>query len=309
MACKAPGGTKKKYIYYKCRDCKTYVREDKLVEKMLSEITTLIDYDINVRKFFAPVLKHKIENVNELLIKEINTLKDKVIRLKEAYLNKIIDIEEYKKDKEQLENQINNLEKKQKEEQELDKFNFNYEDIMLNRDIESIKNIVDSTYENEYELKWKDLSVSKKQDLIMSYIDSIEVEKYGKELEVINTNYRPTFLEEYINLFIYGGINRIEKVLENGKEIDIEVCKSMTHEEAEKYVKRLDNEYPVYYYEIKNEGSSPEEVYFNYQQASPFNTPLKIIPIISRKGMKKIEKYGIIEIPLVPIKFVNMLEK
>ena len=309
MACKAPGGTKKKYIYYKCRDCKTYVREDKLVEKMLSEITTLIDYDINVRKFFAPVLKHKIENVNELLIKEINTLKDKVIRLKEAYLNKIIDIEEYKKDKELLENQIFNLEKKQKEEQELDKYNFNYEDIMLNRDIESIKSIVDSSYENEYELKWKDLSVSEKQDLIMSYIDSIEVEKYGKELKVTNINYRSTFLEEYINLFNNGGINRIEKVLENEKEIEIEICKSMTHEEIEKYVKKLDNKYPVYYYELKNEGSSPEEVCLNYQQASPFNTPLKIIPIIGRKGMKTIEKYGIIEIPLVPIKFANMLEK
>ena len=83
----------------------------------------------------------------------------------------------------------------------------------------------------------------------------------------------------------------------------------MTHEEIEKYVKKLDSKYPAYYYEIKNEGLSPEEVCLNYQQASPFNTPLKIIPIINRKGMKNIEKYGIIEIPLVPIKFVNLLEK
>lgn len=309
MACKSPGGSKKKYIYYQCKDCKTFVREDKLVDKMLCEITTLIDYDINVRQFFAPVLKHKIENVNELLAKEINTLKDKVIRLKDAYLNKIIDIEEYKKDKEKLENQINELEKKQKEERELDKYNFNYEDIMLNRDIESIKNIVDSSHQNIYELKWNDLSVSEKQDLVMSYIDSIEVIKNGKELEVTNINYRPTFIEEYINLFNNGGINKIEKVEENEKEIEIEICKSMTHEEVEKYVNRLDKEYPVYYYEIKNEALEPNELLLNYSKASPFNTPLKIIPIISRKGMKEIEKYGIIEIPLVPVKFVNMLEK
>ena len=71
LACKAPGGKKKRYIYYQCRDCKTFVREDKLVEKMLDYIITIIDYDINVRKHFAPVLRHKIENTNEILQKEI----------------------------------------------------------------------------------------------------------------------------------------------------------------------------------------------------------------------------------------------
>lgn len=38
MACKAPGGTKKKYIYYQCNKCKTYIREDKLVELFVDEI-------------------------------------------------------------------------------------------------------------------------------------------------------------------------------------------------------------------------------------------------------------------------------
>lgn len=40
--------------------------------------------------------KLEVENTNELLDKEINSLKDKVTRLKGAYLNKIIDMEEYK---------------------------------------------------------------------------------------------------------------------------------------------------------------------------------------------------------------------
>lgn len=60
MACKAPGGSKKKYIYYQCKDCKTFIREDKLVKEMLNMITVLIDYDINVRKVFAPILKIKL---------------------------------------------------------------------------------------------------------------------------------------------------------------------------------------------------------------------------------------------------------
>lgn len=44
MACKAPGGSKKKYIYYQCNKCKTYVREYKIVELLMDEITDIIEY-------------------------------------------------------------------------------------------------------------------------------------------------------------------------------------------------------------------------------------------------------------------------
>lgn len=141
MVCKAPGGKKKKYIYYQCNRCKTYIREDKLIELLVDEISSIMEYDLTVRKFFAPLLKHKVENANELLIQEINNLKDKIIRLKEAYLNQIIGIDEYKKDKEYLETRIKDIEQKQKEEKELDQYNFTFQDIMLKRDMESMKSM------------------------------------------------------------------------------------------------------------------------------------------------------------------------
>ena len=95
MACKAPGGSKKKYIYYQCNKCKTYIREDKLIELLTEEINSIIEYDLTVKKYFAPLLKHKVEKTNELLVKELNKLKDKQTRLKEAYLNKVIEIDEF----------------------------------------------------------------------------------------------------------------------------------------------------------------------------------------------------------------------
>lgn len=88
MACKATGGSKKKYIYYQSNKCKTYIREDKLIELLTEEINSIIEYDLTVKKYFAPLLKHKVERTNELLVKELNKLKDKQTRLKEAYLNK-----------------------------------------------------------------------------------------------------------------------------------------------------------------------------------------------------------------------------
>ena len=114
MACKAPGGSKKKYIYYKCDKCKTSINENKLTTLLVDEIASIIEYDITVKKFFAPLLKHKVENANELLTKEINSLKDKLIRLKDAYLNNIISIEEYKIDKNNLENKIRQIEESKK---------------------------------------------------------------------------------------------------------------------------------------------------------------------------------------------------
>ena len=110
-----------------------------LEDKLIEEISLIIEFDIVVRKYFAPLLKHKLDNPNDLLKKEINILKDKVNRLKEAYLNQIIDINEYKLDKEHLEKRIKETEDKLKVENELEEFNFSFDDVMLTRDLESIK--------------------------------------------------------------------------------------------------------------------------------------------------------------------------
>ena len=115
-----------------------------------------------------------------LLTKEINSLKDKIIRLKDAYLNNIISIEEYKHDKNNLETRIREIELKQKEEQDLDKYNFTFEDIMLKRDLESIKTMTIPFYQDNFKIKWNELSISEKQNLIMTYIESIEIIKKDK---------------------------------------------------------------------------------------------------------------------------------
>lgn len=85
----------------------------------------------------------------------------------------------------------------------------------------------------------------KKQDLVMSYIDLIEVIKNGKDLEVTNINYRPTFIEEYINLFNNGGINKIEEIRkENYDGIFIpELCLVRGNKNDDLYRKIIDRNY------------------------------------------------------------------
>ena len=252
MACKAPGGSKKKYIYYKCDSCKTSINENKLTTLLVDEIASIMEYDITVKKFFAPLLKHKVENANELLTKEINSLKDKIIRLKDAYLNNIISIKEYKIDKNNLENKIRQIEEKQKEEQELDKYNFTFEDIMLKRDLESIKSMTIPFYQDNFKIKWNELSLSEKQNLMMDYIESIEViKKDNNDLEIKQINFRKTFIEEYANLFNKNAINCYKDIYANGNNIQIETCAPMTKDEIKKYIKKLQLYYPIDYQEVE----------------------------------------------------------
>lgn len=304
MACKAPGGKKKKYIYYQCNDCKTSIREDALIELLIENITTIIEYDITVRQYFAPLLKHKVENTNELLTKEINALKDKITRLKDAYLNKVIEMDEYNEDKKYLESRIKEIEKKQQEEKELDEYNFTFEDIMLKRDLESIKCLINPLYHSSFEIKWNELSFQEKQELIMSYIESIEVIKKDKELEIKNINFRRTFIEEYANLFNKGAINRFQEVSANGEKIQMEVCAPMTREEVEKHIKRLQVKYPIDYHEIKKEKYNDHQFCLKYTRANVFNESLKMIPLINKKGINKVDSYGVIEVPVPPITYI-----
>ncbi len=303
MVCKAPDGSKRKYIYYQCNKCKTYVRENKLVELLVYEISQIIEYDSIVKKHFAPLLKHKIANTNELLVKELNTLKDKVIRLKDAYLNKIISLEEYKEDKTYLENRIIDVEKKIKEAQELEEYNFTFEDIILKRDIESIKCFINPFYELNFQAKWDELSILEKQELITNYIDNIEVIKNDKNIKIKHINFRETFIEEYANLFNNGGINRNQEIKANNVPINIEVSVPMTREEIKKYIKKLQLSFPIDYQELKKEQINDKEFMLKYNKGNYFNEPFKLIPIIDKF---KITNYGLIEVPVSPINIINV---
>ncbi len=305
MACKAPGGKKKKYIYYQCNDCKTYIREDDLIDILLNQILTIIDYDISVRKYFAPLLKHKVENANELLEKELYTLNDKKVRLKDAYLNKVISLEEYNEDKILLENKITDLEYKIKEEQELEQFNFTYEDMILKRDLESIRALLDTNYESEFIVKWETLSISEKQELMMSYIDTIEVEKKDDKLKIKRVNFRKTFIEEYANLFNKGAINRFQdatvKIIGDDTSdelIQMEVCAPMLRKDVTRHIERLEEYYKIDYNEILKEKYNEKQFCLKYDRDNSYSEPFKMIPLLNKKGLNKVTHFGLISIPL-----------
>jgi site-specific DNA recombinase len=144
MAGKAPGAKKKhRYIYYKCFDCNDYVREDYLETKLVPLIMQLTEFDSLIKNQFATVLSNKLDNPIPRIGKEIQTLKNKKDRLKQAYLNEVINLTEFDDESKIIDSNIKNLETKLKQEELNEKIDFSYESIMICRDIrrfEWIKN-------------------------------------------------------------------------------------------------------------------------------------------------------------------------
>jgi len=100
----------------------------------------------------------------------------------------------------------------------LEQYNFTFEDMMLKIDLESIKELNSLYYRNMFKIKWNELSIKEKQDLMMSYLDTIEVIKTNKDIKIKNINFRKIFIEEYANLFNNSGINRYQEI-----EVNVEI--------------------------------------------------------------------------------------
>ena len=137
----------------------------------------------------------------------------------------------------------------------------------------------------------------------MRYIDTIEVIKNDKELEIKHINFRKTFIEEYANLFANKGINKNASIKENNISINIEVSAPMTREEIKSYIKKLHLNYPFDYQELRKEQMNDKQFMFKYNKSNYFNEPFKLIPIIDKF---KITHYGLIEVPVSPINIVNI---
>ena len=51
-------------MHYHCTDCKLYLREDLIEEQVMPLIMNLIEYDMTVKKYFAPVFVLEFEETN-----------------------------------------------------------------------------------------------------------------------------------------------------------------------------------------------------------------------------------------------------
>ena len=286
------------YYYYYCHDCKINFKESLVEEYFNDFVNELVEYDSVVNQFFLPMIKQKFDEPQEELKKDINKQKDKLERIKRAYINGVFSLEEYNDERKLVESALEKLQDELDEATSCETLNFTPQDILLKRDIDYINKV---KLEKEYKERtktWKDYTREEKSELIMKYVDDIKLGILNNYIYVDNINFRESICKPCNELFDAGYIDVKTPVIFGNIVGQIRFSNYLPEKEIGKHIMRLRQYYDVgfeeatYYIEDRI-------FYFNFihddraiVRVFPMEDYAKIDPDIKMKEYK----YGIIYI-------------
>ena len=286
------------YYYYYCHDCKINFKESLVEEYFHDFVNELVEYDSIVNQFFLPMIKQKFDEPQEELKKDINKQKDRIERIKRAYINGVFSLEEYNDERKLVESALEKLQNQLDEATSCETLNFTPHDILLKRDIDYINKV---KLEKEYKERtktWKDYTREEKSELIMKYVDDIKLGILNNYIYVDNINFRESICKPCNELFDAGYIDVKTPVIFGNIVGQIRFSNYLPEKEIGKHIMRLRQYYDVgfeeatYYVEDRI-------FYFNFihddraiVRVSPMEDYAKIDPDIKMKEYK----YGIIYI-------------
>ena len=286
------------YYYYYCHDCKINFKESLVEEYFNYFVNELVEYDSVVNQFFLPMIKQKFDEPQEELKKDINKQKDKLERIKRAYINGVFNLEEYNDERKLVESSLEKLQNELDEATSCETLNFTPQDILLKRDIDYINKV---KLEKEYKERtktWKDYTREEKSELIMKYVDDIKLGILSNYIYVDNINFRESICKPCNELFDAGYIDVKTPIILGNIVGQIRFSNYLPEKEVGKHIMRLRQYYDVgfeeatYYVEDRI-------FYFNFirddraiVRVFPMEDYAKIDPDIKMKEYK----YGIIYI-------------
>ena len=286
------------YYYYYCHDCKINFKESLVEEYFNDFVNELVEYDSVVNQFFLPMIKQKFDEPQEELKKDINKQKDKLERIKRAYIDGVFSLEEYNDERKLVESALEKLQNELDEATSCETLNFTPQDILLKRDIDYINKV---KLEKEYKERtktWKDYTREEKSELIMKYVDDIKLGILNNYIYVDNINFRESICKPCNELFDAGYIDVKTPVIFGNIVGQIRFSNYLPEKEIGKHIMRLRQYYDVgfeeatYYVEDRI-------FYFNFihddraiVRVFPMEDYAKIDPDIKMKEYK----YGIIYI-------------
>ena len=265
------------YYYYYCNDCKINFKEGEIEKQIDQHMDSIVEYDSIVNQYFLPMIKQKIENPKEELQKELKSQKSKFDRIREAYINEVFTLKEYNEERKKVEDIINELEDKLNETEVCEKLKFTPNDILVKRDIDFINSI---KYPEKYKDRnkfWNDYTREEKSDLIMKYIDEIELtDKYGNNTDVDYIKFRKSIANASNELYFNGYYDRYIPSLFGNIYGRIRFSEYLPEKEVGEQIMRLRQFYDVGYYEatynVKN-----QVFYFNFIEDN--KTLVRVFPL------------------------------
>lgn len=258
--------TKKKngniYYYYYCNDCKLNFKENIIEDYFKTFIDDIVNYDEIVNQFFLPMVIKTFNEPRANIEREINRQNQKLERLKSAYLDGAFNLDDFKSNSKSIKTAIDNLQSKLDESDKQDDFNYTSSDILLKRDIDYINsNVIKDEYSKNIK-HWKDLSREEKADLVMRYVDNIEVKQAGNSYEVTNVNFRTSICKPCNDLYLNGYLD-VKKTALFGNVIGtLRFSEYLPEKEASEIIMRLKKYYDVSY---------KEAIYYVKDQVFYFN--------------------------------------
>ncbi len=288
----------KAYFYYYCNDCKIEFKE-KIVDDFMSKlINELVEYDSVVNQFFLPMIKQKFDEPKEQLEKEINNQKNRLERIKKAYIDGVFELEEYNKERKIVERAITELEDKLGTTDCTEELCFTPKDILLKRDIDYINKLKLNKEYTEKTKTWRDYTRAERADLVMRYVDNIELELIGKEVVVKQINFRESICKPCRELFESGYIDTTKPSIFGNIVGNIRFSNYLPKEEVAEIIMRLRHYYDVGYTEATYY-LDKQVFYFNFMQDNSAIVrvfPLKDYYELDPESKMKTYEFGIIYI-------------
>ena len=252
----------KTYFYYYCNDCKIQFKENVINEYFEQFIDELTEYDSVVNQFFLPMIKQKFDEPKEKLEKELIKQNDKLERIRKAYINGAFGLDVYTKETAIVEQCIENLKIELDTTDCAEELRFTPKDILLKRDIDFINKI---KLNKEYQARtktWKDYTREEQADLIMRYVDDIELTLIGSEVIVKQINFRDSICKPCQELYDNGYIDTTKPMLLGNVLGSVRFSNYLPEAEVGEIIMRLRQYYDV---------SFAEATYYVDKQCFYFN--------------------------------------
>ena len=281
----------KTYFYYYCNDCKIQFKENVINEYFEQFIDELTEYDSVVNQFFLPMIKQKFDEPKEQLEKEINNQKSKLERIKKAYINGAFELKEYNEEKHIVEKTIVELEEKLNITDCTEELKFTPKDILLKRDIDFINKIkLDKEYQEKTKT-WKDYTREEKADLIMRYVEDIELTLVGNEVSLKQINFRDSICKPCQELYDKGYIDITKPMILGNVLGSVRFSNYLPDEEVCEIIMRLQQYYDVHFTEATYY-LQKQMFYFNFAEDN--SAIVRVFPLEDYYKLdpnNKMEKY------------------
>lgn len=228
-------------IYYKCNCCNTRINEKKIEKPLMLFLNDMLDYylliDNNFKSFFNEDLSIEINKFNKMLDKCNKKLK----KIKEAYLDDLIDKDEFITEENTIKSQINDIELKLQQLNNTNNNENNKQDLNLYYNLFQLEKMKYKSYYARKNGLWSKLTKEQKSKLIMKYIDSIEIEKVKDEIVIKKININK---KEIMNIG-YMFRNDCFDMAININDRDIILSNEKTKKDIDKYINSLSKFYNI----------------------------------------------------------------